>query len=71
VSTPRDTLPMDEFTDEAALGGGGWDRRFSRVLAKAVVGTSAVAIIDSNGAQGDRVYENVDTYTWETGLRLE
>jgi hypothetical protein len=58
---------MDEFTDQAALVAGGWDPRFARVLAEAVVGASAVAIIDANGAQGGLVYENIDSYTWEPG----
>lgn len=56
---------MDEFTDEVALAAGGWDRRFARVLATATVGTSAVAIIDANGAAGGRTYENTETYVWD------
>jgi hypothetical protein len=57
---------VDEFTDELALADGGWDRRFARVLAKAVLGDRAVAIIDSNGAHGGApVYENTDVDRWD------
>jgi hypothetical protein len=63
---------VDEFTDDVALDAGGWDRRFARVLAKAAVGAAAIAIIDSNGGGGDApVYENIDAYTWESGVGWE
>ena len=55
---------MQDFTDEVALEAGGWDARFARVLAKAVVGTAAVAVIDANGADGGVTYENTETFTW-------
>jgi hypothetical protein len=60
---------MHEFTDEDAIVAGGWDPRFARVLAKVALGSSAIAIIDSNGGQGDQpVYENLDAYRWQPGV---
>jgi hypothetical protein len=68
---PRETSTVQEIDDDAALDAGGWDRRFARVLAKTSVGPWAVAIIDANGASGDRTYENMETYAWdeESGWR--
>ena len=60
----RDTLVVDEFTDDVALEAGEWDQR-SRVLAKAVVGPVAVAVIDANGADGGVTYENTETFSWD------
>ena len=59
---------MDQFTDEVALQAGGWDPRFSRVLATAVVGSTAIAIIDSNSQDSEVGYENTDSYEWMPGL---
>ncbi len=35
------------------------------MLAKAVAGTSAIALIDSNGADGGRTYENTEIFAWD------
>lgn len=60
-----ETLFVDVFDDDVALGAGQWDRRFARVLAKSVNGTSAAALIDASGAAGGVAYENIETYAWD------
>ncbi len=62
---------MDEFSDEVALRAGGWNPRFARVLAKVVIGRSAIAIIDANGADGGLIYEHIEPFLWEDGLGWE
>ena len=52
------------LADDVVLDAGGWDRRYARVLAVAMVGTDrAVVMVDSNGAQGDQPYENIESLT--------
>ena len=58
---------MDEFTDAVVFAAGGWDPRFDRVVAKAVVGRNAIAIIDSNGVDGGHTDENIDRFSWING----
>ena len=50
---------MEEFTDAVVFGVGGWNPRFDRVVAKAVVGTEAAAIIESNGVDSEVTGETV------------
>jgi hypothetical protein len=52
-------------SDEDLLDAGGWDPRFARVLAKAVVGDMAIAILDTNGADGGTTYEDTEVYQWD------
>jgi len=40
---------------------------FDRVVAKAVVGTEAVAIIESNGVDSEMTDENLDLFSWIDG----
>ncbi len=58
---------MDEFTDAVVFAAGGWNPRFDRVVAKAVVGRKAIAIIDSNGVDGGHTDENIDHFSWIGG----
>ena len=58
---------MDEFTDAVVFAVGGWNPRFDRVVAKAVVGTEAAAIIESNGVDSEMTDENLDRFSWIDG----
>lgn len=58
---------MEEFTDAVVFAVGGWNPRFDRVLAKAVVGTQAAAIIEANGVDRAVTDENLDRFTWIDG----
>jgi hypothetical protein len=62
---------MDEFSDVVALRAGRWDLRFARVLAKVVIGRSAIAIIDANGADGGLIYEHIEPFMWDDSLGWE
>jgi hypothetical protein len=53
---------VQEFTHEDGLEAGAWDTRFARVLAKAVVDTSAVAVVAADGPDGGVVHENIETF---------
>jgi hypothetical protein len=58
------TIYESDPSDEQILTAGGWDPRFARVLAKALVGDRrAVVIIDSNGADGGALYPDLGIIT--------
>lgn len=59
---------MEEFTDAVVFGVGEWNPRFDRVVAKAVVGTEAAAIIESNGIDSEVTDENLDRFSWIGGV---
>jgi hypothetical protein len=52
-------------SDRALLDAGGWNPRFAQVLAKAIIGDVAIAILDTNGADGGVPYEDTEAYTWD------
>ncbi len=58
---------MQEFTDDVVFAVGGWNPRFDRVVAKAVVGTEALAIIESNGVDSVATDRNLDRFSWIGG----
>lgn len=58
---------MEEFTDAVVFAVGGWNPRFDRVVAKAVIGTEAAAIIESNGVDSEKTDENLDRFSWIAG----
>lgn len=61
---------MTDFNHETAIALGGWDERYARVIAIAVDGDHAAALIDANGDGAD---VNIDLFVcgtdgqwWET-----
>jgi hypothetical protein len=56
---------MEELTDDLIIDVGGWDSRYTRVLARAVVGDLAIVLLDTNVEAGDNIYRYyTEGYAW-------